>query len=301
MVLKVPRLNASPLALCDRPFSLLGFGDILVPGTGAWGGRPWGRPARGEQVGPAPWVAVWPQPPPKGWADPRPRGPRAFSPQGCSWPIATGSTSRCSRPGSTLRPAPWVSARPCPPRPPLCPCSPACRAAYRSHWHRTELSCGARRLLKFSRPEGPRTSGRRFRGAASRPMAPVGAHACPPWGSRAGGGAARRSPPSRRGQRSACTGPGGPPGGGEALLMPLAAPGRAGDLPGVLRGRVALPTPAPAAAVSRPGPPGDPEPSLGLHRVPLQGVRGRRARLWVRFLAEPADLSPPQLAPVARG
>lgn len=35
MVLKVPRLNASPLALCDRPFSLLGFGDILVPGMGA--------------------------------------------------------------------------------------------------------------------------------------------------------------------------------------------------------------------------------------------------------------------------
>lgn len=33
MVLKVPRLNTSPLALCDRPFSLLGFGDILVPGT----------------------------------------------------------------------------------------------------------------------------------------------------------------------------------------------------------------------------------------------------------------------------
>lgn len=33
MVLKVPRLNSSPLALCDRPFSLLGFGDILVPGT----------------------------------------------------------------------------------------------------------------------------------------------------------------------------------------------------------------------------------------------------------------------------
>nr|XP_024650112.1 signal peptide peptidase-like 2B [Macaca nemestrina] len=32
MVLKVPRLNLSPLALCDRPFSLLGFGDILVPG-----------------------------------------------------------------------------------------------------------------------------------------------------------------------------------------------------------------------------------------------------------------------------
>lgn len=33
MVLKVPRLNFSPLALCDRPFSLLGFGDILVPGN----------------------------------------------------------------------------------------------------------------------------------------------------------------------------------------------------------------------------------------------------------------------------
>lgn len=32
MVLKVPRLNYSPLVLCDRPFSLLGFGDILVPG-----------------------------------------------------------------------------------------------------------------------------------------------------------------------------------------------------------------------------------------------------------------------------
>lgn len=33
MVLKVPRLNFSPLALCDRPFSLLGFGDVLVPGN----------------------------------------------------------------------------------------------------------------------------------------------------------------------------------------------------------------------------------------------------------------------------
>lgn len=33
MVLKVPRLNFSPLSLCDRPFSLLGFGDILVPGN----------------------------------------------------------------------------------------------------------------------------------------------------------------------------------------------------------------------------------------------------------------------------
>ncbi|XP_051028912.1 signal peptide peptidase-like 2B isoform X2 [Acomys russatus] len=32
MVLKVPRLNTSSLSLCDRPFSLLGFGDILVPG-----------------------------------------------------------------------------------------------------------------------------------------------------------------------------------------------------------------------------------------------------------------------------
>ncbi|KAM8839234.1 signal peptide peptidase-like 2 [Synchiropus picturatus] len=32
MVLKVPRLNSSPQALCDRPFSLLGFGDVLVPG-----------------------------------------------------------------------------------------------------------------------------------------------------------------------------------------------------------------------------------------------------------------------------
>lgn len=32
MVLKVPRLNSSPLVLCDRPFSILGFGDILVPG-----------------------------------------------------------------------------------------------------------------------------------------------------------------------------------------------------------------------------------------------------------------------------
>lgn len=33
MVLKVPRLNFSPLVFCDRPFSLLGFGDILVPGA----------------------------------------------------------------------------------------------------------------------------------------------------------------------------------------------------------------------------------------------------------------------------
>lgn len=36
--------------------------------------------------------------------------PRALSPQGCSWRTATGSTSRCSRPGSTSWPAPWVSA-----------------------------------------------------------------------------------------------------------------------------------------------------------------------------------------------
>ncbi|XP_027728472.1 signal peptide peptidase-like 2C [Vombatus ursinus] len=32
MVLKVPRLSFSPLTLCDRPFSILGFGDIVVPG-----------------------------------------------------------------------------------------------------------------------------------------------------------------------------------------------------------------------------------------------------------------------------
>ncbi|XP_019406211.1 PREDICTED: signal peptide peptidase-like 2B [Crocodylus porosus] len=37
MVLKVPRLNSSPLALCDRPFSLLGFGDILVPASNSSG------------------------------------------------------------------------------------------------------------------------------------------------------------------------------------------------------------------------------------------------------------------------
>lgn len=49
MVLKVPRLNLSPLALCDRPFSLLGFGDILVPGAEAGG-------AHGSCCGARPWV-----------------------------------------------------------------------------------------------------------------------------------------------------------------------------------------------------------------------------------------------------
>ncbi|XP_047387262.1 signal peptide peptidase-like 2B isoform X2 [Sciurus carolinensis] len=49
MVLKVPRLSASPLALCDRPFSLLGFGDILVPGIEAG----LALPAAGT-LGPAP-------------------------------------------------------------------------------------------------------------------------------------------------------------------------------------------------------------------------------------------------------
>lgn len=34
----------------------------------------------------------------------------AVSPQGCSWPTATGSMCRCSRPGSTSWPAPSVSA-----------------------------------------------------------------------------------------------------------------------------------------------------------------------------------------------
>ncbi|XP_007112757.2 signal peptide peptidase-like 2C [Physeter macrocephalus] len=32
MVLKVPRLSFSALTLCGRPFSILGFGDIVVPG-----------------------------------------------------------------------------------------------------------------------------------------------------------------------------------------------------------------------------------------------------------------------------
>uniref|UniRef100_A0A8C0XYG4 Signal peptide peptidase-like 2C n=1 Tax=Castor canadensis TaxID=51338 RepID=A0A8C0XYG4_CASCN len=32
MVLKVPRLSFSALTLCDQPFSILGFGDIMVPG-----------------------------------------------------------------------------------------------------------------------------------------------------------------------------------------------------------------------------------------------------------------------------
>ncbi|KAG8505039.1 Signal peptide peptidase-like 2C [Galemys pyrenaicus] len=32
MVLKVPRLSFSVLTLCDQPFSILGFGDIVVPG-----------------------------------------------------------------------------------------------------------------------------------------------------------------------------------------------------------------------------------------------------------------------------
>ena len=32
MVLKVPRLTKSTLSVCLRPYSLLGFGDILVPG-----------------------------------------------------------------------------------------------------------------------------------------------------------------------------------------------------------------------------------------------------------------------------
>lgn len=32
MVLKVPRLSFSALTLCNQPFSILGFGDIVVPG-----------------------------------------------------------------------------------------------------------------------------------------------------------------------------------------------------------------------------------------------------------------------------
>lgn len=32
MVLKVPQLSFSTLTLCDQPFSILGFGDIVVPG-----------------------------------------------------------------------------------------------------------------------------------------------------------------------------------------------------------------------------------------------------------------------------
>ena len=32
MVLKVPRITQSALIVCQLPYSLLGFGDILVPG-----------------------------------------------------------------------------------------------------------------------------------------------------------------------------------------------------------------------------------------------------------------------------
>ncbi len=32
MVLKVPHLNSNPLSACWIPYSMLGFGDILVPG-----------------------------------------------------------------------------------------------------------------------------------------------------------------------------------------------------------------------------------------------------------------------------
>ncbi len=34
MVLKVPHLGSNPLKVCWMPFSMLGFGDILVPGAG---------------------------------------------------------------------------------------------------------------------------------------------------------------------------------------------------------------------------------------------------------------------------
>ena len=32
MVFKVPRLGGSPLNVCSLPYSLLGFGDIVIPG-----------------------------------------------------------------------------------------------------------------------------------------------------------------------------------------------------------------------------------------------------------------------------
>lgn len=33
MVFKVPRLGSSPMKVCGLPYSLLGFGDIIVPGN----------------------------------------------------------------------------------------------------------------------------------------------------------------------------------------------------------------------------------------------------------------------------
>ena len=32
MVIRVPKLIHTALSLCERPYSLLGFGDILLPG-----------------------------------------------------------------------------------------------------------------------------------------------------------------------------------------------------------------------------------------------------------------------------
>ena len=39
MVLKVPRFASSVLSVCSLPYSLLGFGDILVPGKYIHGGQ----------------------------------------------------------------------------------------------------------------------------------------------------------------------------------------------------------------------------------------------------------------------
>jgi Signal peptide peptidase. len=33
MVIKVPKIIKTALSICERPYSLLGFGDILLPGN----------------------------------------------------------------------------------------------------------------------------------------------------------------------------------------------------------------------------------------------------------------------------
>lgn len=73
-----------------------------------------------------------PSPPPGTGSPPPGRTGHVLFPQGCSWHIATGLTSRCSRPGSTSWPAPSVSTRSG--RPGCGPGTPSFLRGSRSWW-----------------------------------------------------------------------------------------------------------------------------------------------------------------------
>lgn len=105
----LPHQAASELWVCACPLPWL-------PPSSLGGIVPVGRGPLREAVTAAGRDGAQHSSPPRAHPVPSRRSGHVLCPQGCSWPTATGSTSRCSPPGSTSWPAPSVSLRALAPR-----------------------------------------------------------------------------------------------------------------------------------------------------------------------------------------